>query len=72
MTSPISDIRVQCPACGTEYEDWYRASINRDLDPEMDDDYIDEASTATCPACGHRVDLGTLVVEGGVWHLPAP
>jgi hypothetical protein len=28
----------------------------------MDDpDYLEEVSTAVCPGCGHRVDLGLLV-----------
>ena len=30
MTSPIEKILVQCPKCGNDYEDWYRASGMRD------------------------------------------
>ena len=33
MTSPIEDITVQCPKCEHLYKDWFRASVNLDLDP---------------------------------------
>jgi len=67
MTSPVEQIRVECPRCGTVFDDWRRASINRNLD-DVDDDYVHRASTATCPECGHVADLGSLVVEGDVWR----
>lgn len=68
MTSPVEEIRVECPICSKIYTDWYRASLNLDLD-DFDEDYVREASTASCPECGHAVDLGTLVVEGDVWRF---
>ena len=68
MTSPIEEITVECPKCGRSYEDWYRASVNLDLDP-FDDKYLGNCSTATCPHCQHKVDLSLLVVEGGVFTL---
>ena len=69
MTSPIETITVRCPGCQHEYEDWYRASMNLGMD-DFDDDYIRRASTATCPKCGHVVNLGVLVVDGeGVWRV---
>lgn len=68
MTSPPKQITVECPSCGDRYEDWYRASINLDLD-DFDDDYVRQATTATCPDCGHVVELVTLVVAGGVWRF---
>ena len=68
MTSPIEDITVGCPKCGRSYEDWYRASVNLDLDP-FDDQYLENCSTATCPHCQHKVDLNVLVVEDGVFML---
>ena len=43
MTSPIEDITVQCPKCRNLYKDWYRASVNLDLDP-FDDEYLDQCS----------------------------
>jgi endogenous inhibitor of DNA gyrase (YacG/DUF329 family) len=49
MTSPVEQIIVECPKCGLSYEDWYRASVNLDLDPWADEDYLDECSIATCP-----------------------
>ena len=64
MTSPAVPIRVRCPRCGNEYEDWHRPSLNLDLDPWIDEAYVREASSATGPVCGHRVELATLVVEG--------
>ena len=71
MTSPCETIAVDCPACGQRYEDWYRASVNADLDPSLaaDDEYMRECSTATCPQCSHVVDLAVLVVEGDVWRV---
>lgn len=70
MTMPPEEITVTCPECGNVYEDWYRGSINLQLD-DFDDEYIEKASTATCPKCGTVVALGTLVVDrNGVWHLP--
>ena len=71
MTSPIENITVQCPQCGHLYEDWFRASVNLDLDP-FDSEYVEECATATCPKCHRKVDLGVLVVEHGVFKLGAP
>ena len=39
MTSPVEKIVVQCPECGKCYEDWWRPSINLQLD-DFDDDYL--------------------------------
>jgi hypothetical protein len=63
MTSPIERITIVCPRCGETFNDWYRASINADLDPALaNEDYITEASTATCPSCKLRVELGPVTV----------
>jgi len=70
MTSPIKRILVQCPQCGQEYEDWYHPSINLMLD-DFDDDYLDQATSATCPNCGTKVPLSSLIVDkDGVFHVP--
>jgi predicted RNA-binding Zn-ribbon protein involved in translation (DUF1610 family) len=70
MTSPSELVSIECPECGHRYETWHRASINLCLDPGMDEDYIREASTGTCPECGFVAELGVLVVEpDGVWRL---
>ena len=64
MTSPAMQIRVACPSCGVEYDDWFRPSVNLDLDPWADEAYLRECETATCPKCGTVVELDkTLVVE---------
>lgn len=68
MTSPVERIRVECPECGTVYDDWYRASINFDLGEDFDEEYVREATTTTCPKCGHVVHLASLTIEGGVWR----
>jgi hypothetical protein len=65
MTSPPAQIMVECPAHGERYEDWFRASLNLNLE-HFDENYIREASTATCPSCGHVEELGSLIVEGDV------
>lgn len=68
MTSPPKQIRVKCPHCGTVFKDWWRPSINLQLD-DFDPDYLHEATTATCPECETVVKLDVLVVrEDGVWE----
>ncbi len=62
MTSPCEQIEVECPNCGTVYSDWIRRSLNLMLD-DFDEDYIKEATTATCPSCSYTVDFGGLVVR---------
>jgi hypothetical protein len=72
MTSPVEDITIRCPQCGTVYEDWYRPSINFGLDPGLaDPEYVDAASSATCPnpECKYRIDLGSLVVDRDTWSF---
>lgn len=64
MTSPPKLIKVECPGCGLLYFDWYRPSINLSLD-DFDDDYLEEASTTTCPECGVKYELGTLFARLG-------
>ena len=39
MTSPIEQIEIRCPKCGTDYKDWYRASINLMLD-DLNEEYL--------------------------------
>jgi endogenous inhibitor of DNA gyrase (YacG/DUF329 family) len=68
VTSPPTRIVVECPRCATRYEDWYRASVNLDLD-DFDEAYRRAASTSACPACGHVVEFEMLVVEDGVWRI---
>ena len=61
MTSPVEKIFVKCPGCKFHYEDWTRASVNLNID-DFYEEYLEQVSTATCPKCGFRVDLGTLIV----------
>jgi hypothetical protein len=68
MTSPVEEIRVECARCGVHFDDWRRPSVNLALD-DFDDDYLRQASTATCPECGHVHELSTLVVDGDVWRF---
>ena len=67
MTSPVETIRVVCPSCDREYEDWTRGSVNLDLD-DFDEEYLRACSTATCPSCGYAVALDTLVISGNIWR----
>ena len=68
MTMPIEDVTVKCPECHKTYDDWYRGSVNLDLD-DFDEEYIDKCSSAVCPHCGHKVYFNTLVVKKGVFQL---
>jgi endogenous inhibitor of DNA gyrase (YacG/DUF329 family) len=56
MTSPPEQITVECRACGERYEDWFRGSLNLGIE-HFSEEYIREATTATCPSCGHVVEL---------------
>ncbi len=42
--------------------------MNFGLD-DFDEEYPREASTATCPSCGHVVELDALIVTGDVWTM---
>jgi DNA-directed RNA polymerase subunit RPC12/RpoP len=73
MTSPPERLEVQCPGCGNVYETWYRRSINLTLGEEWTKEEIQAATTGSCPACGRRVNLSSLVVrEDGLWTLHLP
>ncbi len=62
MTSPCEPITVGCPNCNLIYVDWWRPSVNLDLD-HFDVAYLEECSTATCPRCHTKVSLPALQVE---------
>ena len=62
MTTPIEQITVECSGCGHRYEDYHRRSMNLSLD-DFDDDYIEQMSTTTCPECGVKRSIGSLVVR---------
>ena len=64
MTSPVEKISILCPNCGTEYEDWWRPSVNLALD-DFDEEYFEACSSAVCPDCGFRVDIDMLIVDRG-------
>jgi len=65
MTSPVEEVDVRCPRCGHEWTDWCRASVNLDLDPWADEDYLEECATATCPECGLRSPIVDVLIVGG-------
>ena len=62
MTIPPEEIEVKCPECSRKYRAWCRPSINLGLD-DFDQEYIREASSATCPHCGYKVDLSVPIVD---------
>jgi len=69
MTSPPSQITIRCPSCRKTFDDWWRPSINLQLD-NFDEEYIKSATIKTCPYCRAEVRLATLIVDKeGVWHL---
>jgi hypothetical protein len=74
VTSPVEESLVRCPRCRHLYRDWWRASINPQLDPEMvaDTEYLDSASTAICPACGAKAAVGELTLGRGLWRAEDP
>jgi hypothetical protein len=70
VTSPPQEITVQCPQCGQIYKDWWRPSINLSLGERFSDEYLEEASTSTCPTCHYKVRHSLLVIrENGLWQI---
>ena len=59
---PDGCVTVECPGCGTRFEDWWRPSAVLDCcDPELaDPGYLDCAATTTCPQCGEEIRLGLI------------
>ncbi len=70
MTSAPEPITVQCPSCGVQFETWRRASIQQDLVGFDDEAWVEEATTATCPACGSTTELDRLTAQDGILHFP--
>jgi hypothetical protein len=49
-----------------------RGSINLELD-DFDEEYIDQATSSTCPECNFEVYHQSLIVrEDGVWEMRSP
>ncbi len=72
MTSPPKDIKVLCPRCDIEHDDWMRGSINLELD-DFDEEYVDQATSSTCPECKFKVYHQSLIVrKDGVWEMRSP
>jgi hypothetical protein len=60
---------VECPGCGTRFDDWWRPCAELDCDPELaDPGYLDCAATATCPRCGDEIRLGVIAATPGGPH----
>ncbi len=53
-----------CPNCDRNYKDWYRGSVNFDLD-DFDKEYLEQCSSAICPHCQHKVYFCSLVIKDG-------
>lgn len=62
MTSPPEQITIECPRCGHHYDSWWRPSLNLKLD-HFTEPELAAATSATCPACTHTVQLDTLIVR---------
>jgi hypothetical protein len=71
MASPIEKVTVHCPECDCVYEDWYRASLDLNRD-NFDNEYLDQCSSAVCPACKHKVYFDNLIVTDGIFYLGFP
>lgn len=70
MTMPPEEIEVICPKCGRQYKDWWRPSINLSLGERFDEEYLDAATSSTCPHCHFKVRHDVLIVgEDGVWQV---
>jgi hypothetical protein len=52
------------------YNDWWRPSINFSPGETFDHAYLDEATSSTCPDCGHKVRHDVLIVgQDGLFRL---
>ena len=74
VTSPVEEILVRCPRCRHLYRDWWRASINPQLDLALgaDLDYLDATRTAICPACGAHTAVEELTPRRDLWRADDP
>lgn len=61
-------IIVKCSNCGNEYEDWYRGSINLDID-NFDNEYVEKATTTICYKCKNKELLGSVIIKDNDWKL---
>ena len=69
MTMPIEEIQVVCPKCSTQFKSFYRGSFNQSLG-DFDQKYIKKMTTAKCPSCKLKIDLGCLeVTKDGTWKI---
>lgn len=68
MIMPPETVDIICPECGHQYQDWYRPSVNLNLD-SFDDEYLDKCSSAVCPQCEHKVYFSTLTVKDNVFYF---
>jgi hypothetical protein len=64
MTSPPEVVTVRCPSCGTTFQDWYRASVSAELDPELvaEDEYVRAGGTTTCPRCEMSFEITPVLI----------
>jgi len=72
MTSLPCSFTIECPKCGTLYEDRYRPAA--DLAPDhLEESGPPPARPSICPSCGFRLRHGATVVreEDGVWIVEA-
>jgi endogenous inhibitor of DNA gyrase (YacG/DUF329 family) len=64
MSSPVERIYVDCPGCGTVFEDWDRASVDAAM--AADHEYMRRLATATCPTCSVVWNISELRQTGRV------
>ena len=63
MTSPIVDIKVECPACGEWFVNWHRGSVNLSLGEKWTKKELDEVKFANCPKCNGRFEKEVLILK---------
>ena len=63
MTSPPTEIEVECPACGHSFVTWHRPSVNLSLGEKWTKKDLDKLRFVNCPRCDCRLEKELMVVR---------
>ena len=64
MPVPEGTIQIECPACLRLYASSPEENVNLSIgEEEIDVDSLRQSHFKSCPHCGHKVDVASLVVD---------
>ena len=63
MTSPPTEIEVECPDCGIRFVTWHRPSVNLSLGEKWTKKDLDKLRFVDCERCNFRFEKELMVVQ---------